>query len=294
MEELMKNTSATNWPSNGTEDDNDELLRELLDDASPFLLLPQQPASDQCKSSPSDTEPTAVNSRASSATPGGEVEFGASPDTTCTTTFRMISILEKGWSKVENKYTLKIKSWGTAMADDGYKWRKYGQKSIKNSPYPRSYYKCTNPRCSAKKQVERSSDDPETLIVTYEGLHLHYTYPFFLLSESPPPPPPPPAGAKKLKIGQAASGRPEEKSPAGPLRESSSGDCDQQEGITFAAPQGLLEDVVPLMIRYPSNNCPSNSSNSSSSDPSPLPNSPSSLSWSPLANYSSSCFNVGL
>lgn len=27
---------------------------------------------------------------------------------------------------------------GTWPADDGYKWRKYGQKSIKNSPNPRS------------------------------------------------------------------------------------------------------------------------------------------------------------
>lgn len=37
----------------------------------------------------------------------------------------------------EAKYTLRIQTCGNAMADDGYKWRKYGQKSIKNSPYPR-------------------------------------------------------------------------------------------------------------------------------------------------------------
>lgn len=36
-----------------------------------------------------------------------------------------------------NKYSLRIKNCGTVMADDGYKWRKYGQKSIKNSPNPR-------------------------------------------------------------------------------------------------------------------------------------------------------------
>ena len=46
-------------------------------------------------------------------------------------------MLEKDLSKVEHKYTLRIKSCGSGMADDGYKWRKYGQKSIKNSPHPR-------------------------------------------------------------------------------------------------------------------------------------------------------------
>lgn len=48
-----------------------------------------------------------------------------------------VSILERGLSKIENKYTLKIKCFGNGMGDDGYKWRKYGQKSIKNSPNPR-------------------------------------------------------------------------------------------------------------------------------------------------------------
>ncbi|KAK9123950.1 hypothetical protein Sjap_013552 [Stephania japonica] len=42
-----------------------------------------------------------------------------------------------------------------------------------------SYYKCTIPRCSAKKQVERSSKDPDTLVITYEGLHFHFAYSHF-------------------------------------------------------------------------------------------------------------------
>jgi hypothetical protein len=43
----------------------------------------------------------------------------------------------------------------------------------------RSYYKCTSARCGAKKHVEKSVDDPEVLVVTYEGPHLHVPQPPF-------------------------------------------------------------------------------------------------------------------
>ncbi|KAL5989995.1 WRKY Transcription Factor [Asimina triloba] len=57
--------------------------------------------------------------------------------------------------------------------EDGYRWRKYGQKAVKNSPYPRSYYRCTTQKCSVKKRVERSFQDPTIVITTYEGQHSH-------------------------------------------------------------------------------------------------------------------------
>lgn len=57
-------------------------------------------------------------------------------------------------------------------SDDGYNWRKYGQKQVKGSENPRSYYKCTFPNCPTKKKVERSLDGQITQIV-YKGSHNH-------------------------------------------------------------------------------------------------------------------------
>ncbi|KAK1679097.1 hypothetical protein QYE76_039945 [Lolium multiflorum] len=59
------------------------------------------------------------------------------------------------------------------LLDDGYRWRKYGQKVVRGNPHPRSYYKCTFQGCDVKKHIERSSQEPHAVITTYEGKHIH-------------------------------------------------------------------------------------------------------------------------
>ncbi|KAJ8900512.1 hypothetical protein K2173_025289 [Erythroxylum novogranatense] len=71
--------------------------------------------------------------------------------------------------------------------EDGHSWRKYGQKDILGSRYPRhimvsdlecyncrAYYRCTHRHtqgCLANKQVQRSDEDPNVFEVNYKGRH---------------------------------------------------------------------------------------------------------------------------
>ncbi|KAK4418536.1 putative WRKY transcription factor 41 [Sesamum alatum] len=58
--------------------------------------------------------------------------------------------------------------------DDGYNWRKYGQKVILGANHPRAYYRCTHRNtqgCLATKQVQRADEDPSIFEVIYSGKH---------------------------------------------------------------------------------------------------------------------------
>ncbi|KAI4382916.1 hypothetical protein MLD38_008811 [Melastoma candidum] len=58
--------------------------------------------------------------------------------------------------------------------EDGYAWRKYGQKEILNSKFPRCYYRCTHKYdqgCKATKQVQMMDDHPTMYQITYHGQH---------------------------------------------------------------------------------------------------------------------------
>ncbi|KAL6509266.1 WRKY transcription factor [Orobanche gracilis] len=60
------------------------------------------------------------------------------------------------------------------LIDDGYNWRKYGQKDILGAKYPRGYYRCTyrhGQGCLATKQVQRSDQDPTIYEIKYRRKH---------------------------------------------------------------------------------------------------------------------------
>ncbi|CAN6471744.1 unnamed protein product [Victoria cruziana] len=326
-----------------TQEEEEQLLWQLLDgDSTSFVLnLPSESAA------PVSEFTGAFASRTFSGPTLGDIEnalsacyqspafktrqtnFSAVTTTTTaanntiTAGFRStLSFLNKGWekAKAENRYTLRIKSCGNGAVDDGYKWRKYGQKIIKNSPNPRSYYRCTNPQCNAKKQVERSSDDPETFLVTYEGLHLHYTYPFYQFKQQPAVQPREPV-TEPTKRPRVELVEPQTSPLEGPPVIPKHQDQQPQPNclnsvvkveesnsppLSTQPPQlGLLQDIVPLGIMKPFQfdpvfgraECPSSPPSSPSSflSSSPFLSSLSSSTCSTSSSwFSNGCYDVGI
>jgi len=69
-------------------------------------------------------------------------------------------------------------SWATVTAvpyDDGYEWRKYGEKKINGTLFTRSYFRCTykdDAGCLATKHVQQmDNSDPPMYHVTYNNDH---------------------------------------------------------------------------------------------------------------------------
>ncbi|KAH9608545.1 hypothetical protein KSS87_003482 [Heliosperma pusillum] len=75
----------------------------------------------------------------------------------------------------KHKKTSVHQATGDRVAFDKWNWRKYGEKVIKGSPYPRSYYRCSSNAggCLARKQVEQSCTHPGKFLITYIDDHTH-------------------------------------------------------------------------------------------------------------------------
>ncbi|KAK9699884.1 hypothetical protein RND81_08G201800 [Saponaria officinalis] len=82
---------------------------------------------------------------------------------------------------------------------DGYSWRKYGQKHVKNSGSSRSYFRCTNSSCCAKKKVQHFDESGEIIEVVYKGNHNHDPPPYIIKSLS-----------RKKSFSDASAGKPDD------------------------------------------------------------------------------------
>ncbi|KAH9288998.1 hypothetical protein KI387_033115, partial [Taxus chinensis] len=86
--------------------------------------------------------------------------------------------------KSKQRWTVKVRAAITSETgpdgppDDGYSWRKYGQKDILGFQHPRSYYRCTRKTdlgCPARKQIQRAENDSSYFEITYERTHCCHT-----------------------------------------------------------------------------------------------------------------------
>jgi len=103
---------------------------------------------------------------------------------------------------------------GEDLLDDGWRWRKYGQKFVRGSKHPRSYYKCTTVGCPMRKHVERSSVDAQLVVTTYEHAHDHAQPPLQQQRQSAQPR----QSSAALRTAASASGALVARAPGPPVR----------------------------------------------------------------------------
>ncbi|KAJ7547589.1 hypothetical protein O6H91_08G093500 [Diphasiastrum complanatum] len=78
---------------------------------------------------------------------------------------------EQETSNADSLLRVAFETRGSKMHKDGYSWWKYGEKMIRGSRHPRSYYKCPFAGCPMRKRVTRTAG--YNSITTYHGEHKH-------------------------------------------------------------------------------------------------------------------------
>lgn len=71
---------------------------------------------------------------------------------------KTIATSEQNPSPKEGNFVVNVSKSPEKPTVDGFNWRKYGQKLVRDNAFVRSYYKCTYAKCPARKQVEHSHD----------------------------------------------------------------------------------------------------------------------------------------
>ncbi|KMZ67485.1 hypothetical protein ZOSMA_267G00390 [Zostera marina] len=72
------------------------------------------------------------------------------------------------------KMTVNLAKGLAESLEDGYHWKKYGQKNILGTKHPKGYFRCTysqSRQCLATKHVQMSDGDQTVFDVTYFGEH---------------------------------------------------------------------------------------------------------------------------
>ncbi|CAK8534974.1 unnamed protein product [Lathyrus sativus] len=96
--------------------------------------------------------------------------------------YKKLKTLNTEHPKGSNKRKSISATWektSSILIDDGYTWRKYGQKKITKAKYYRSYYRCTHmndQQCEAMKHVQRTQEYPPLYKTTYYGHHTCKNY----------------------------------------------------------------------------------------------------------------------
>ncbi|KAL7089302.1 hypothetical protein ACP275_13G179100 [Erythranthe tilingii] len=128
---------------------------------------------DQTPATPNSSISSSSTEAAAAATTAGEVKETLEDAEDATSKKDGGKEEKKKKKQREERFAFMTKS-EVDHLEDGYRWRKYGQKAVKNSSFPRSYYRCTTQKCGVKKHVERSFQDPSIVITTYVGQHNHH------------------------------------------------------------------------------------------------------------------------
>ncbi|WOL09346.1 putative WRKY transcription factor 31 isoform X2 [Canna indica] len=147
-----------NLPPDSSSDDEEEL--PTTDDApSPFTANVGAGGSHQSSSIQESNE-----SQHEAGTGGGVGESSAGNNE-----------ISREWMMREHRVSVRTQiDDPVVIIVDGCKWKKYGEKTTKESSYPRSYYRCVTAapgglECPVRKQQQKSAEDKMTLVITYRG-----------------------------------------------------------------------------------------------------------------------------